>query len=930
MHSFNTITTKKQLLTLLILVVFVGGSITACGKAKDTQTLISEAIQYQQEGDDKAAIIQLKNALQKSSDNSEARYLLGVLYNKSGDPLSAEKELNKALSLGMAPEKVLPVLGSTLFDLGEFQQLLDKTEQLSTVSNTPEISILRANALLALGKLPEAKDIFEQILSEKPDAPDALIGLAKYSLSQKDLEAATQFTEQAVTKNPENADAWLFKADLLRAQNKIDQALIAYDQVIQLKPDSVSAHVNRATIQISKREFDAAKTSLDAARKVSPGALVITYTQALLDFNQEEHAEALASLQQILSVMPEHLPSVLLAGAVQFSLGSPIQAEQYLEKYLQRIPDNLYARKLMTSILLKNGRTQQAIDILVPTLKAVKEDPQLFALAGEAYMKAQNFTQATEYFEKANELVPNNAKLHTALGISKLAQGDKDHGIAELELATNLDAKSSRAGVVLALTHLRLKEFDKAMLAVDGLEKTDANNPLFQNLKGGVYMGKKDFANARASFNKALSLHPDYFPAITNLARLDIQDKKPDVAKKRLEAVLKKDDKNIQAMNALASLAQSQGNVEEATTWLELASSKNPDELQPAIQLTTHYLRTDKKKKALVLAQKLYGTYPNEPRVIEALGQTQLENDNNAAALESYEKLAAKLPGSAQAQLQIASIHAAMKNHSAASMALKKALKLKPDYLEAQVAQIKLAVQDKNIKEALSLSKKIQTQHDKLPIGFMLEGDLLIQQQKPVLALKAYEQALSITQNGPLMIKMHVALSQTGKEKEANSRLTKWLNKHPNDSVSRLYLANNYLNKQQYDAAIEQYELILQQHPEHGVTLNNLAWLYQQKKDPRALEFAEKVYKQAPEAPAVLDTLGWILVTQGDIERALPLLLKATSLAPDTTEIQYHYAFALVKSGDKIKARSVLEKLLASGKPFPMINEVKALLAQIQ
>ena len=92
--------------------------------------------------------------------------------------------------------------------------------------------------------------------------------------------------------------------------------------------------------------------------------------------------------------------------------------------------------------------------------------------------------------------------------------------------------------------------FDKALSTIEDLEKADPQNPLFHNLRGGVYIGQKDFAKARASFNKALSLQPDFFPAISNLARLDLQDQKPDVAKKRFEDILKKDDKHIQAMNA--------------------------------------------------------------------------------------------------------------------------------------------------------------------------------------------------------------------------------------------------------------------------------------------------------------------------------------------------------------------------------------------
>lgn len=931
MNNLNTQNTKKFSVLLLTFVTVALIGLTACGETKDFKTLITEAKKYQQAGNDKAAIIQLKNAIQQKPKDAEARFLLGTLYNQSGDILSAEKELSKAISLGMNPEKVFPELGQVLVKMGEFQQVVDKTEKYAEVKKFPEITNIRANALMGLGKFDEAKSIFDQILAENPNSPTALIGLARYALTQRDLETATKLSEQAITHNPNNTDVWSFKANLLKNQNKTDQALNAFSEVIKLDPDNVSAYINRATIHIERKQFDVAKTNIDSAQKIAPGALIVAYTQTLLDFSQGEYKAAKESIEKILSAAPEHFPSILLAGAIHSSLNSFIQAEQYLSKYLKRIPGNLYARKLMANVLLKSNQAQNAVDVLLPALNVVKEDPQLLALAGEAYMKTGNYTQATEYFEKANKLAPNNPQLHTALGMSKLALGKKEHGIAELELASNLDKDSSKSGVLLALTHLRLKDFDKALAVIQKLEKTEPDNPLFQNLKGGAYMGKQDLTNARTSFNKALSLKSDYFPATHNLARIDLQEKKPEMAKQRFEAILKKDSKNIQAMNAMANLAHLQGNKDEVTYWAEQARDRNPDLLPPAIQLVTHYLRVGKKDKALILAQKLYGTHSGNPRVIEVLAQAQLVNDKKNDALDSYLKLVALIPDSAPAYLRIAGIHSALNDIPAAAVALKKAINIQPDYLEAKIAQANLAIQGKRIDEALSLSKKIQTQHPKSPAGYVLTGDIQNSQKKHAAALKSYEQAWSLQQTGPLIIKMHATLSQLGKEKKANARLAQWLKKNPKDFRVRFYLASRYLDKKQYDAAIKQYQTALELQPDHTISLNNLAWLYQQKKNmTQALSYAEKAFKQAPEAPVIMDTLGWILVDKGDYKRALPLLEKAATMAPKANTIQFHYASGLAKSGDKAKAQNILEKLLASGEKFPEMPEAKALLAKIK
>lgn len=921
-----TITSTVMGISTMALII---GGITACNKAPTTEILLSEAKQYQQKGDNNAAVIQLKNVLQKNPDDVEARYILGTVYNEKGDANSAEKEIRKAMSLGMSPTKALPDLSKALLMQGQFQKVLDETMQVPATKADPAVLTLQGNAYLALGKGAEAKEAFELALKNKPDFPEALIGLSKYSIATRDMEAAVRFSGQAVNKNPTSADAWLFQGDLLRAQGKIESALAAYDHVLKLKPGNATAHIFKANLEIGQRKFDAAKADIDAARKSMPNSLMVFYTQALLDYSQGKHAAALESLQQVLRVAPEHMPSVLLAGAVQYALGSMPQAEEYLDKYLKRDPKNLYARKLLASTLLKRGQGASALTVLAPALNDGQQDAQLFALAGEISMQTKDFAKATEYFERASALAPQIAMLHTALGLSTLAEGENSRAVAELEMANRLDKKTAQSGILLIMTHLRLKEFDKALAVVKVVEKEQPANPLVQNLKGGIYLGKKDVHNARISFDKALSLQPTYFPAIINLAQLDVLEKKPEVAKKRFEALLKQDKKNMQVMTALASLALSQKQKEEATTWLERASNENPEALEPAILLAGQYLRNGDKQKALNLAKKLQVINARNPDVLDILARAQFANGDKAASLESYNKLAVIIPTSALAQFRIAQVLTAMKDLSGASDALKKALLLKPDYLDAQLAQAALEVRKGMHEKAIVVARQIQKQQGALPVGYMLEGDVLMAQKKPALAVKAYEQAFTLNKSGPLMMKLHDSLKQAGQKKEADSRVVQWLKEHPADTSTRMYFGTVSLLNQQSKAAIEQFQAILEKDQNNVSALNNLALAYRQENNPQALEYAEKAYQLATDNPAILDTLGWLLVEDGNTSRGVPLLQKASALAPQAPEVRYHFAVGLLKSGDKVAARKELEQLVASGKNFSRLEDAKILLKQL-
>ncbi|MGZ5789076.1 MAG: XrtA/PEP-CTERM system TPR-repeat protein PrsT, partial [Burkholderiaceae bacterium] len=602
--------------------------LTGCGKSNSVEALIAEAKQYHQKGDNKAAIIQLKNALEKKPDDTEARTLLGSIYLETGDALSAEKEIRKALSLGISPDKEAADLGKALLMQGQYQKALDATAQAD--ASDAAVSTLRGNAYLALGKPAEAKQLFETALKAKPDYAGALIGLARSAILEKDNAAAISYVDQAVTRNPGNVEVLLFKGDLLRAQGKLDAALAAYDDVLKVKPDNITALLDKANLEIGAGKFDAARADLVAARKFAPKGLRVLYSQALLDFREEKFPASLESIQQILRAVPEDMPTLLLAGAVENALGSTQQSEQHLKTYLGKNPDNLYARKLLATVQIKQKQFQRALDTLAPALKMAQPEAQVLALAGESYMQLKDFTKATEYFEKASALAPETAALHASLGLSRLGQGDSARAVTELEMAANLDPKSTKAGTALAMTHLRLKEYDKALATVATLEKQQPDNPLFQNMKGNIYLSKNDIKNARASFEKALSMQPTYFPAAANLAQLDMQDKNPDAAKKRFESILEKDKKNDDALGALAALALSQGKKEEATALLERASNENPDAVAPAIRLIDLYLHLGEKQKALTLARKFQVANASSAELLERLAQAQLANDDKA------------------------------------------------------------------------------------------------------------------------------------------------------------------------------------------------------------------------------------------------------------------------------------------------------------
>lgn len=908
--------------------------VTGCDRigSSTPQQHIQKAKDSLGKGDQRTSIIELKNALQQSPDNAEARLLLGEVYIQVQQGKDAEKELLRAQKLGVDEESIKILLGQALLLQEDYERTLKEVTPSARTSsrNMAKIQQLHGDAQLGLGRLEQGCELFKQSAQTDPAYVPTYWGLARCAAATKDFDHAKALLEQALKLDTRNTNTWMWLGKLAQARNDPKAAEAAYSGALKIVPDHVDAHLSLAFLHLSAGKFDTAQTEIGAARKVAPHNPQAKYLQALLDFRQAKYASARDNLQEVLKDFPNHLPSILLSGMVSYELGSYEQATQYLTKILSRFPNNEYARKGLAATWLKTGQPDRALDTLKPLLMVENPYPGVLTMASEASLQANEPALAREYLQRAAAIDPKNAALHTALGVSHMTAGDSARAMAELESAAALDPGQYIADMVLLQTHLTNKEYDKALLTIAGLEKKQPNNPVTFNLKGAVYIGKNDFTSARKSFEQALKVRPTYTTAAINLAQLDLRDKNPQGARSRLEGVLAKDKTNLEAMVALANLAASQGQEKEYVSWLEKAAKDNPSALQPRAALARYYVQKKEPQKAMAQAREAQTANPASPDALNLLGSMQLATDENENALTTFRKLATLAPKSPLAHLKLASVQAKLKNTAAAKASLNKALELQPDYLEAATALALLEAQAGRPTEALRIARQIQQKTPQSPGGFALEGEILMAQTKYAEAARANEKAYALGKSGLLAVKVHQAWALAGDMKKANSGLLQWLKEQPNDLGARAYLAKSHEKAGRNKQAIEQYEFILQKDENNLFALNNLAWLYQQEKDPRALKYAEQAYKLDPDNAAVMDTLGWILTGQGQLGRSVPLLGNAVAKAPQVLEARYHYAVALAKSGDKDKARNQLEQALAAGKHFSQIEQARALYSSLQ
>jgi putative PEP-CTERM system TPR-repeat lipoprotein len=372
-----------------------------------------------------------------------------------------------------------------------------------------------------------------------------------------------------------------------------------------------------------------------------------------------------------------------------------------------------------------------------------------------------------------------------ALALAGLAQSTP---LLTDELAP-AEARAPNADVQSIQKLIKSKQFDRALKAVKALEKQQPENGDLIVLEGTIHVAKGDSANARKSFERALAVQPTSNAARTALAQLDLKEQQPQDAAQRYQAMLAKDGSNLEAMLGLAAVAAANGQDAEYVAWLEKASKVQPSAAEPRVLLANYYLRKNEPRKALATAQSAQSINPSDPGTLDALAAAQIAVGDARSAVSTLGDLARLQPSDPAVRYKLASAQVANQDRQAARASLNEAIALRPNHLPSEMALASLELDAGNYAEALKIAQRIQEQYPHITAGFGVQGDVLMVQKQFESALRAYEKAWQIDQNGLLAIKLHQALSAAGDVQRADRRLLQWLSLHPKEQLVRMYLA---------------------------------------------------------------------------------------------------------------------------------------------
>ena len=899
----------------LLLGLTMAAMLSGCELGASDAERMARAETLIEEGDLGAAVIELRNVLQNDPVNVDARLMLAGAALATGDSPTAAKEYRRALELGADPGSVRQGYMQAMIASRDYKAAVDFFEGLDAGADAALLD-LYGRALMGLGRADEARTALDSALvAGGGDA--ARLSLAELDAGLGEVEAARSQLNSVGESGRELPRYWQVIGDLAMRESRPEEAIEAYGKAIELnQPDpygvlTFDARARLGEAQLVSGDLEAARATAQSLLARSDKHPLPNYLMARVELQSGNSAEALDYAQRVLAVAPKNLQARILAGAASLAMGNAAQAQGFLASAVTEYPQSVAARQLLAQAQLQLGESEEAIDLLSPALDAMGDNERLAALMGAAQIRAGRADEAIEMFRKRLAADPENNTLKLNLANALLSAQRPAEAAEVLGDLSGTDADKLPGDIMLLTAQLRSGDFAAASEQAGRIAALGQENPPLLGLLGSSYAAVGKMDEARRYFKEFLALQPDSVPALRGLGRIEIADDNVEGAKQYFASALTVSPDDPSVLLDLAAIAEREGDQEEMQR-LAIRAADAPDSgIRPKLLVAQMKVREGDMAGGSEYAERALQESPGNPDALNILGLVALSENNPAIAQSRFEEAVKSRADSGTLYFNLARAQHMSGATKQAKENLNRSVQLAPEALLPSAAYAELALREGDTAGAASAIANLQEFHPEQPATRQLQAELDLAEGNVQEAAAAFQAVLEETGSRRALLGLYGAKKRLEGDSGGIAVLNKWLADNPDDAGVRLLLAQDRAASGQVSDAMSEYEAIVDANPDNAVALNNLAWMYAEQGDPRAVEYAERAVALLPESGNVADTLGWALYKSGEHERAAEVLRDAVEKTPDDPTIRYHLALALHAQGDDAEATKLLRKVLS-------------------
>jgi len=416
-----------------------------------------DALVYQSQmqitaGDVSDATQTLQTVIKNASTNSEAHYVLGVAFEKSGNLERAEGEWREALRLRPDLLDAQRAMASAAMRQGDMPTLQEAATQIITLQPTsPDGYALRALSFINRKQYGEAEKDIRKAIEIAPQSAFGYAELGNLGFAQKQYGDAAKAYQEALSRNSNSTDALRGLMNTYLAESHPDEAIAAANAQIAKAPANSGFYDLLGTALFSKNDLSGAEAAFEKSTALdkhnSDALLKLCQVQAA----KGENDQALSTAQQALKDNPREASLYVVIGRLYESKSDWKKAEDAYQNALTLNSQDPIASNNLAKLMVQTGGNLDVAMSLAQTARKGQPDAPAIAdtLAWIYYQKAA-YQSAIGLLQEALKLqeknkAPDNPDIHYHLGMAYAKSGRPALARQQFERVLKISPNSSNA-----------------------------------------------------------------------------------------------------------------------------------------------------------------------------------------------------------------------------------------------------------------------------------------------------------------------------------------------------------------------------------------------------------------------------------------------------------------------------------------------------
>ena len=691
-------------------------------------------------------------------------------------------------------------------------------------------------------------------------------------------------------------------------------------------------------------------------------------------------ARSVGSLRTAAARMPKHVESRVLlseiyltayAGDTQRPESVLEEAKGFLKQLNELAPKEYETLRLNGQLAYVEEKRSEAERWFREANTVKPRQVQVLAPLAEILMADKRGQEGEKLLLDLIATDKTNLLAHDVLYRYYLSTGREREAEAILQRLAANDRKSTGARVRLAAHHVRAKQQDKLEATLNELATNREDFPNGSLVAGDFYGALGEWDRAKACYETGAKSSPEVKLTFDlRIAEVLVAQQKLREADGRLDEILREHPGDTRAREMKAVLLVLFGEpegVERAVKDLKALVQDSPESPHLRYQLARAYVakrETGPAEKEFREALRRRGDFV--PARI-ALAELAMDTLRYKEALQEAGEVLRIDAGNRQARLLRAAAQVGLGEFPQARTELSKLIQESPQAGGAHLQMALLEIAEKRYPEGESILKRIYQPGQSDPqivralaelyssqgnfdraVG-VLEDEL---RRKPAyevevrrtlaetaaranrtdLAIQTYTELVPAVRNPEQMrYRMSELYYRKGDVKNAIAQLEEALRIAPENVEILLVLGSLKELDGRAAEARQHYRRALAAEPDNAVALNNLAFNLCETGGnlDEALSLAQRATQRSPDQPSFSDTLGWVYLKRNMAGAALQVFDNLVRRFPENPIYRYHHAMALLKSGQKEKARTELEATLSRKPDHRLEAKVREAMTQI-